>query len=342
MRRQQPQSDRSRQPPPGAGGRDQRRLPRGMSRRQWADNYEEGRFGDDPAYRASRSPADDQARGEGGGRWRGGPEALQPGARRRYREEEGAPYGGPDYDSDPFGPAGSERGSYGERQDIERGDESGSYQGAGPRSGFGRGGQSGVHRGPPGHWGADQGDLRSPLSSSYTTGYGVNAAGLEWSDVARDRKGPRGYARSDERIREFICERLTHFHQLEVSDVGVEVAEGRVTLEGTVPDRRTKYVIEETADNCWGVRDVDNRIRVVPPGSAMQGGQGSMESSGGQPRGWTQGGQGATGSSAGQGTQAAQHAPYAADPPGGQGARSGSASAADPQAVESSRGHVKG
>lgn len=68
--------------------------------------------------------------------------------------------------------------------------------------------------------------------------------------------------RSDERVREDLCERLSH-SGLDVSDVSVDVSDGVVALEGTVPDRRTKHAIEDCADDCLGVTDIQNRIRVA-------------------------------------------------------------------------------
>ena len=75
------------------------------------------------------------------------------------------------------------------------------------------------------------------------------------------RTSPKGYTRSDERVREDVCEQLSH-SGLDVSEVSVTVSQGHVTLEGTVSDRRTKHAIEDCADGCMGVQDVDNRIRV--------------------------------------------------------------------------------
>jgi osmotically-inducible protein OsmY len=72
---------------------------------------------------------------------------------------------------------------------------------------------------------------------------------------------PKGYTRSDERLMEDICEQLGH-SGIDVSEVSVEVSGGRVKLEGTVKDRRSKHAIEDIADDCSGVTDVDNRIRV--------------------------------------------------------------------------------
>lgn len=85
--------------------------------------------------------------------------------------------------------------------------------------------------------------------------------------LSRDRpahvgRGPRGYQRSDERIMEDIAERLMREDSVDVRDVELHVSGGHVTLEGTVPERRMRYAIEDIAAECAGVRDVDNRIRV--------------------------------------------------------------------------------
>src|SRR5690554_5003394 len=77
----------------------------------------------------------------------------------------------------------------------------------------------------------------------------------------RDYTLPKGYTRSDERLREDICERLA-YSGLDVSDVEVKVDQGAVTLEGTVAHRSSKHTIEDYVDDCMGVQDIDNRIRV--------------------------------------------------------------------------------
>lgn len=96
---------------------------------------------------------------------------------------------------------------------------------------------------------------------------GYNRGPTAWRDRGSVRTGPKGYTRSDERVRENVCEYLAH-SGLDVSDVSVSVADGRVTLEGTAPDRRTKHRIEDCTDACAGVQDVDNRIRVAGKGSS--------------------------------------------------------------------------
>jgi len=76
-------------------------------------------------------------------------------------------------------------------------------------------------------------------------------------------RGPRSYRRSDERIYEDVCEALIREERVDVSDVTVAVKDGVVTLEGGVPVRRMRYMIEDIAVACRGVEDVDNRISVA-------------------------------------------------------------------------------
>ncbi|AKT39673.1 BON domain-containing protein [Chondromyces crocatus] len=75
-------------------------------------------------------------------------------------------------------------------------------------------------------------------------------------------RGPKGYKRSDERILEDICEALSYRHDIDASEVTVQVKDGEVTLEGTVPERQQKRFIEYVAENVRGVEDVHNQIRV--------------------------------------------------------------------------------
>lgn len=75
-------------------------------------------------------------------------------------------------------------------------------------------------------------------------------------------RGPRGYQRSDERIREDVCELLLADGEVDASDIEVTVASGEVTLQGTVPDRRMKRSAEDLVEAVSGVLQVDNRLRV--------------------------------------------------------------------------------
>jgi hypothetical protein len=85
---------------------------------------------------------------------------------------------------------------------------------------------------------------------------------LEWT--ARSRgvgKAPKGYQRSDERIRENICELLMN-SPYDASNVDITVNQGEVTLTGTVRRRAEKWGIEDMAEAVLGVTDVHNQIRV--------------------------------------------------------------------------------
>ncbi len=82
--------------------------------------------------------------------------------------------------------------------------------------------------------------------------------------------GPRGYRRSDERIREDVCERFALHGQLDPSDVEVAVREGEVLLTGSVGSRAQKRLAEDIADHVLGVVEVQNHLRVQRPGESTQ------------------------------------------------------------------------
>jgi hypothetical protein len=85
-------------------------------------------------------------------------------------------------------------------------------------------------------------------------------------------RGPRGYRRSDERIREDVCQCLTDDDHIDASEIEVTVSEREVTLTGTVTSRMQKRHAEDLVERLPGVRDVINSIRVV---SDTQGTQSS-------------------------------------------------------------------
>lgn len=74
--------------------------------------------------------------------------------------------------------------------------------------------------------------------------------------------GPRGYRRSDLRVREAVHEALRDAGDVDATDVEVEVVQGEVTLSGTVPTRAMKRAAELSVENLPGVGDVINRVRV--------------------------------------------------------------------------------
>jgi osmotically-inducible protein OsmY len=87
------------------------------------------------------------------------------------------------------------------------------------------------------------------------------ARGRDEAPVSYRGRGPRGYTRSDERLLETVCEQLTDDPRIDASDIEVEVNQQVVTLRGSVPDRRTKYAVEELVEDA-GARDIENQLRV--------------------------------------------------------------------------------
>lgn len=75
-------------------------------------------------------------------------------------------------------------------------------------------------------------------------------------------RGPRGYARSDARIGEDVCDRLTEDPRLDASDIEVAVYDREVTLSGTVNSREDKHRAERLVERCPGVEQVQNNLRV--------------------------------------------------------------------------------
>src|SRR5262249_31222126 len=75
-------------------------------------------------------------------------------------------------------------------------------------------------------------------------------------------RGPRGYTRSDDRIREDVNDRLTDDAMVDASEVGVMVSSCEVTLSGTVNSREERRRAEDIAENVSGVKHVQNNIRV--------------------------------------------------------------------------------
>lgn len=164
----------------------------------------------------------------------------------------------------------------GDRHDEGPGDMRGPYGGAGDYGGsFTAGGFTGAGFGG-GYYGYDESD--TSISGGYGTDYD-RPAELGWSQrgvwqgspwgtpregAARGPSyagiGPRRYRRSDARITEEVCERLTWSPDLDASDIEVTVEDGRVRLTGSVDDRYAKRLAEDIVDDVWGVIDVDNEL----------------------------------------------------------------------------------
>ena len=152
---------------------------------------------------------------------------------------------------------------------------------------------------------------RDPYREEGDRGHGATMVGAEWGEVGTERhrlgsltesaaasarrvsagphserrydidypervsyagRGPKGYKRADERIREDVCELLTRSEYLDASNIEVAVRDGTVTLSGAVQDRRSKRMAEDISQDASGVKDVQNQIRVDNGGSTTTGG----------------------------------------------------------------------
>ena len=80
--------------------------------------------------------------------------------------------------------------------------------------------------------------------------------------ISHRGRGPKNYRRSDEFLREMICEQLTEDPFIDAVDVSVDVQEGEVTLTGTVPMRSQKMEIEDMVADINGVTEIHNMLAV--------------------------------------------------------------------------------
>lgn len=103
-------------------------------------------------------------------------------------------------------------------------------------------------------------DLESGADRGWNIG---SASDRDFERPSYRGRGPKNYQRSDERIREEICERLTMDHDIDASEIEVDVQGAVVTLNGTVNERHMKRMAEDLAETIRGVKDVQNNLRVT-------------------------------------------------------------------------------
>lgn len=75
-------------------------------------------------------------------------------------------------------------------------------------------------------------------------------------------RGPSNYRRSDDRIKDEVCQRLTRHGQIDARKIQIDVSEGVVTLRGSVGDRRMKRITEDTIESIPGVQDIHDELTV--------------------------------------------------------------------------------
>jgi osmotically-inducible protein OsmY len=210
----------------------------GYGRGRGYDEERERDFGDSAGYGTGGSARDwRDVMGEDRGRWGGSPSAVDVFGRDRER-------GSPGYGS-----------SYGR--------ESGRYD--------------------TGHFGRGSRDYNEDRGFFERAGDEVRSwFGDEDADRRRDMdvrraeshrgRGPKGYQRSDERIREDINDRLTDDPHIDASDIEATVSDREVTLNGTVSSRFEKRHAEDLAESVSGVSHVQNNLRVQRQADAGMGG----------------------------------------------------------------------
>jgi hypothetical protein len=111
-------------------------------------------------------------------------------------------------------------------------------------------------------YGTDESLMNPPADFGVATAWGRQGGWHRAGTGSLQRRGPKGYKRSDDRIREDLCEHLMDISDIDSSDVTIEVRDGCVSLEGTVPVRSMRYEIEDIAATTLGVTEVENHIRV--------------------------------------------------------------------------------
>lgn len=158
------------------------------------------------------------------------------------------------------GSMGGRRGGYGQRDMAYGGMNSGDMQRGWGDENRGTQGPSRMP-GMQGMQGAGEQSMTPQFQAQRQGMLGPISAGMK-PDEHRRFRGPKGYKRSDERVREDVCDQLGHAEGIDVSDIEVSVSNGEVTFSGTVPERRMKYVVEHIAERVSGVNDVHNQLRV--------------------------------------------------------------------------------
>jgi osmotically-inducible protein OsmY len=227
----------------------------------------ESYYGPGTGWRAAGRPRDWEYGRDEWTRWGRHPESY--GRAGGYESEWGYPRGYGEEDDETYRRAGPSRGYVG-------GEPNQGYVGFGPDQGFWR--SSGPYeRSERGYrdedWRQGRGyEGRRGERSWWDRATDEVASWVGDEDAERRRRmdemrshrgrGPRGYTRSDDRIKEDVSDRLTDDPYVDASDIEVTVAGCEVTLNGTVNGRAARRRAEDIAEDVSGVRHVQNNLRV--------------------------------------------------------------------------------
>jgi osmotically-inducible protein OsmY len=225
---------------------------------------------------------DEQSGQRGSSGYSGGSESEQSGWRRDMDEDRWGQggYGQGRYGQGSYGQGGSGQSQYGQREQGGYGQSQYGQRGQGGYGQYGQREQGGYGGGTRQQYGRqyESQSFDQPYPSGFQSDFGSSQQrsrsgfgreGYGESGTHRG-KGPKGYTRSDERLKEVICEKLTEDPMIDASEINIEVTGQTVKLTGSVDDRSTKYEVEELVERCGGVKDIDNQLRVRSQGGSMQ------------------------------------------------------------------------
>ncbi len=74
--------------------------------------------------------------------------------------------------------------------------------------------------------------------------------------------GTEGYRRPDDAIYREVCEIMLGSGKLDASKIDVRVADGKVTLTGTVDNELDKQMATELAESVPDVQEVNNQLQI--------------------------------------------------------------------------------
>lgn len=255
----------------------------GREREQWRNRAAHGDYDREANYGGYSSSGTGNYAGYGGsgGSYQGGGQGSRPGS---YGQ--GGGYG-QRYSQGGFG-----QGGYGQR---------GYGQSSFGQGGYGQGGSGRPSGGAAyGNYGGGMG-----YGDEYGSRYGSPGQGRgQWGSSQEQEfgqhrgRGPRGYRRSDDRIKEEVCDCLTDDDRLDATNIEINVKDGEVTLSGFVTNREDKRWAETLAERISGVKEVQNSLRVQ---DQQRGQGGTSASSGASATGGTATGTSVTGGAASAG-----------------------------------------
>ncbi|MCC7124701.1 MAG: BON domain-containing protein [Acidobacteria bacterium] len=240
----------------------------GYGDRGYGDRGNEQGWGDQGGHARQRDWSASSDRGWGGADWN---RSRQD---QRYGEQRHSDRGRQDMGSQ----GGWSNGGWGDREQYGEGRRTGSWGSEWPSSGggssYGRRSQgssydySGSQRGGQ-DYGQNYGQGNGG-SWNQSSSWSGGSSSDQWSPGRSSRssdesffgRGPKGYKRSDDRIRESVSDALMDAHEVDATEISVQVKDGEVTLTGTVRNRDQKRRAEELVEQLSGVNDVTNNLKV--------------------------------------------------------------------------------